>query len=223
MRIKRQLLQSTLAASLLALSFGNAAAALGKTINVVTEDELNDYQQYVDQKFTTQNDAVSKNSQSISTNSKAIDALAQYPRLIKTYKGCELSPPYPQSCQSDGSLSTKGLTPIKDWFSYGPDIQLPEGTYRFIIKYESTGGIFEKVGFWNVDIWKNKKSVQTTKSGIIYATDKDKIKGYVGVGEIQGQFTVDQPYANQKVQVRTYLDTNETVVLKSLSIYQVSR
>ena len=259
MRIKRQLLQSTLAASLLALSFGNAAAALGKTINavsVVTEDEfsayqgqvgkqlgeldnaiaqdtsnlaelssqMSAYQQKTDQSLNDLNDAIVDDHQSISTNGKAIEALSQYPKLIKTYKGCDLRTDYPKACQSDRSLSNQGIGKINGMFSFGPYIKLPEGNYRFVIHYSSTGDLHQTVGWWNVNTAKaiNPKEnlLHNLKTGLIYSTsglynDDD--------AEIQGQFTIDKAHANLRVEVRTYLDTSETVVLKSLSIYQVSR
>lgn len=113
-----------------------------------------------------------------------------------------------------GQGDAQSLLPIQSnkagWLSFGPNIQLPAGTYRAQIRYASTSEPLLQVGNWDVTI----DNVTVMHSGQLLGTNGQ-------IHSIIADFVINDTQARRPIEVRTYFLANGDLQLKSMSIQKL--
>lgn len=127
------------------------------------------------------------------------------------WKGAEL--PYQTDVGinvGDDKVAIKGK---RGFLTYGPYVRLPNGSYRFEIKYiskESNGTI---VGYWDV-VSSTSMDIAQYPKGPIYGT-KGKLN------KIVREFTILSDSLDERIEIRNYYNGVGDLTIKSLTITKI--
>ncbi len=99
------------------------------------------------------------------------------------------------------------------FITYGPDITLPLGTYKFNTSYVSSSPKTTVVGRWYVGAFTATESKQL-KTGNLIGTNNQP-------GHIVQSFTISNEYAHKPMQIRNYYNGIGDLTIRSLTITRV--
>jgi hypothetical protein len=99
------------------------------------------------------------------------------------------------------------------FITYGPDITLPLGTYKFNTSYVSSSPKTTVVGRWYVGAFTATESKQL-KTGNLIGTNNQP-------GHIIQSFTISNEYAHKPIEIRNYYNGIGDLTIKSLTITRV--
>ncbi len=108
-------------------------------------------------------------------------------------------------------VAQSGTSP--GFITYGPYIELPEGSYSFDISYISSENNTTTVGTWDTGLALPKEFKQLKKGYLLGTNDKD--------GHIIQTFVIPKEHSNQKVEIRNFYNGTGNLTIKSLTITKV--
>ncbi len=127
------------------------------------------------------------------------------------WRGCEL-PTRIGTISSQCSIASQN-TPVAGYLTYGPYQLLPAGEYRFSIDYKSAGEPNEPVGRIEIAISTNSPPQILSTEPLMNTKNHHNM--------IDGKFTLPEADHFEKIEIRTYIDKNQSVKLYRLELERI--
>lgn len=113
------------------------------------------------------------------------------------------------SIQEDGSRIAKP-TDTSGYLTYGPYINLPEGSYQFLINYTSNSPLNIPAASWDISEVKSGQINQGTLKG---TNNKNSI--------FKGKFTIKKFHKNDLYEIRVYFNSGYQFIINSIKLIKI--
>ncbi len=129
-----------------------------------------------------------------------------------TWQACELPVKETGIAQENCSVTTKPAL-LPGLLTFGPYVSVPEGEYRFNIRYFSPATSTEKIGDWDVIVASPEKAEQLQQGSMVGTNGRDL--------EISGSFNISKEYADGNVEIRTISNGSNALTVIEITLTRV--